>query len=56
MNFTTSPITREQFLKAEWQVDKNTEYYSDNNSYNQLMVVVDANTGGIVRKESHDNA
>jgi len=45
-------ITRAQLSQTGWQADKNTEYYSDNNSYNQLMIVVDANTGDILSKRA----
>jgi len=39
-------------LKIGWQVDNKTEFYSDINSYDQLMIVVDANTGEIISKEA----
>ena len=44
--------TKEQLLKIGWQVDNKTEFYSDINSYDQLMIVVDANTGEIISKEA----
>jgi hypothetical protein len=45
-------ITRAQLSQTGWQADKNTEYYSDNNNYNQLMIVVDANTSDILSKRA----
>jgi hypothetical protein len=54
VNFTTKPITRELFLKAGWQEDEDTAVHWVDPSgiiFDQLMIVVNANTGGIVRKE-----
>jgi hypothetical protein len=49
---TPITVTKEQLLKIGWQADNNTEFYSETDSYDQLMIVVDANTGVIVSKEA----
>ena len=52
---TTISLTRKQLKKTGWQEDKNTVFntaFSPDGTFNQLMIVIDANTGVIVSKEA----